>query len=125
MFVVVKPSMSWWRRQRAAGPAAGWCGEYRWEAYLARGPVSYGLHPGTLYKGAGRIVRLTLYAPIPGTRLWQRVAAYNRGWVCGRRAHLGAIRQIVAELEPPAARGGPQRPPRGGAAAAWRPANGQ
>lgn len=90
--------MSWWSARRAAGPAEGRCGEYRWEAYLAMGPVSYGLHPRTLYKGAGRIVRLVVYAPVGGN-VWRKVASFHRGWLCGRREYLGVIRQIVSELE--------------------------
>lgn len=97
--MVVNPAMSWWSARPAAGPAEGRAGEYRWEAYLARGPVSYGLNPATLYKGYGRIIRLVLYAPVAGTGLWQKVAAFHRCWLYGRREHLAIIRQIVGELE--------------------------
>ncbi|MFZ5815191.1 MAG: DUF7678 domain-containing protein [Bacillota bacterium] len=81
------------------GLVRGECGSYRWEARLARGPVSYGLHPSTLYKGEGRIARLVLYEPIPGTRLQRKVAAYDRGWQFGRQQHIHLLQRVVRYLE--------------------------
>ncbi len=96
--MVVGPSM-FCNRNHTAGPVTGRCGEFRWEAYLAGGPVSYGLHPGTLYKGPGRIVQLVVYIPIGQTGLWRKAAAFHRGWLFGRREHLALIRQVVGDLE--------------------------
>lgn len=81
------------------GVLRGECGAYRWEARLTRGPVSYGLDPGTLYKGAGRIVRLILYEAIPGTRLHRKVAAYDRGWQFGRQQYMKILQRVVHYLE--------------------------
>lgn len=81
------------------GIVRGECGGYQWEARLTRGPVSYGLDPQTLYKGAGRIARLVLYQGTPASRLPRKVAAFDRGWLFGRKAHLTAITRIVAYLE--------------------------
>lgn len=99
--MAVMPSMSWKGigiRPRAAGACGGTVEGYRWEAYLAREPVSYGLNPQTLYKGEGRIVRLELLAPVAG-RVWRRVAVYNRGWVFGRKAYLPVLARLVRELD--------------------------
>lgn len=81
------------------GAFSGVTGGLKWEAYLANGPVSYGLDPATLYKGRGRIVRLVLYAPVPGTTAWRKVASYHRGWVFGRTRHLPVLRTVVSRLE--------------------------
>lgn len=81
------------------GLMRGECGGYQWEVRLTRGPVSYGLNPSTLYKGAGRIARLVLYQPIPGTRACRKVAAFDRGWQFGRKEHLSAIQRVVRYLE--------------------------
>lgn len=72
---------------------------YQWEARMARGPVSYGLNPRTLYKGSGRIARLVLYEVIPGTRMRRKVATFDRGWHFGRKAHLAAVKRVVSYLE--------------------------
>mgnify|MGYP000002602815 CR=1 FL=1 len=81
------------------GLLRGECGAYRWEVRLTRGPVSYGIDPVTLYKGRGRVARLVLYAPIPGTRLMRKVAAFDRGWRFGRQEHLPILRRVVGYLE--------------------------
>ncbi|HEY3366037.1 MAG TPA: hypothetical protein VGK74_13350 [Symbiobacteriaceae bacterium] len=80
------------------GLISGELGRYRWEARLTRGPVSYGLDPGTLYKGAGRIARLVLYERIEGTGCSRKVAAFDRGWIFGRKSHLEVVRRVVAYL---------------------------
>lgn len=82
-----------------AGTRTGRLSGYRYEAHLARGPVSYGLDPRSLYKGWGRVVRLVLYRPVPGTTLWVRAAVYHRGWLRGRKAHLELVRRVVELLE--------------------------
>lgn len=81
------------------GLICGEIGHHRWEVRRARGPVSYGLNPQSLYKGAGRIVRLVLFAHIPGTGCWRKVAAFDRGWQFGRAEYLSAIRRVVRYLE--------------------------
>ncbi|MEW8979163.1 MAG: hypothetical protein AB2385_12220 [Symbiobacterium sp.] len=81
------------------GLLRGECGPYHWEVRLTRGPVSYGLDPVTLYKGRGRIARLVLYAPIPGTRLLRKVAAFDRGWLFGRRRYLAVVQRVVGYVE--------------------------
>lgn len=81
------------------GLMRGECGPYRWEANLARGPVSYGLDPKSLYKGAGRIKRLVLFAMIPGTGLTRKVAAFDRGWLFGRQQHIAVLTRLVGYLE--------------------------
>ena len=81
------------------GLVRGELGPYRWEARLTRGPVSYCLDPRTLYKGRGRIARLILWQQIPGTRLCRKVAAFDRGWLFGRKAHLTAIAKVVRYLD--------------------------
>ena len=81
------------------GLVRGESGGFRWEVRLARGPVSYGIDPETLYKGQGRVARLVLYAPVGGTGLHRKVAAFDRGWLFGRKEHLTVIRRIVAYLE--------------------------
>lgn len=82
------------------GVMRGECGRYRWEARMARGPVSYGLDPGTLYKGQGRIVRLVLYETLAGRAgAHRKVAAYDRGWQYGRKEHFGTIQSVVRYLE--------------------------
>lgn len=83
----------------AVGQLSGSLPGYRWEAYVARGPVSHGLDPRTLYKGQGRIVRLLLYAPLGPTGPWRKAAAYQRGWLFGRKQHLSAIRDVVKRLD--------------------------
>lgn len=81
------------------GIMAGEVGGYRWEARLARGPVSYGLDPETLYKGKGRVARLVLFEQVAGCRAGRKVAAFDRGWLFGRREHLSLIGRIVGYLE--------------------------
>lgn len=81
------------------GMMRGECGRFHWEARLARGPVSYGLHPDTLYKGDGRIVRLVLYEALSGNGAVRKVAAYDRGWLHGRKEHLAVIQRVVRYLE--------------------------
>lgn len=81
------------------GVMRGECGRYRWEVRLTRGPVSYGLNPATLYKGAGRIARLVLYEPLTDARTDRKVAAFDRGWLFGRREHLSVIERVVRYLE--------------------------
>lgn len=100
--MAVIPSMSWngvVLQQRQGGRVSGIIDDYRWEAYVAREPVSYGLNPQNLYKGRGRVVRLVLFVPVIGGRLWRKVASYNRGWLFGRKAHLRLLARVVAELE--------------------------
>lgn len=82
------------------GLLRGACGAYQWEARLTRGPVSYGLDPRTLYKGGGRIARLILYEAIPGSALQRKVAAYDRGWLFGRKVYLPILYRVVDYLEP-------------------------
>lgn len=96
--------VSWWKAASVSVPVRtghveGQWGNYRWEAFLARAPVSYGLDSVSLYKKGGRIVRLALYARLPGTRLWRKVAAYHRGWLFGRKRYLAVIRQVVSQIE--------------------------
>lgn len=81
------------------GLMEGEFGPYRWEARLARAPVSYGLNPESLYKGYGRVARLVLYESLPGTHLAHKVAAFDKGWLFGRRAHSSAISRVVRYLE--------------------------
>lgn len=81
------------------GLVRGEFGRYRWEVRLARGPVSYGLDPATLYKGPGRIARLVLYERIDGTGCCRKAAAFDRGWQFGRKEHLAAIARVVRYLE--------------------------
>jgi len=81
------------------GVLRGECGPYHWEARLARGPVSYGLDPATLYKGPGRVARLVLYEQIAGTHVKRKVAAFDRGWLFGRKEHLTTLRRVVSYLE--------------------------
>lgn len=80
------------------GVLRGEWGRYRWEARLARGPVSYGIDPYTLYKGRGRIARLVLYEN-EGGRPARKVAAFDRGWLFGRKEHLPAVERVVSYLE--------------------------
>jgi hypothetical protein len=80
------------------GVMRGECGHYRWEARMARGPVSYGLDPQTLYKGSGRIVRLVLFEALASSAA-RKVAAYDRGWQYGRKEHFTAIQRVVRYLE--------------------------
>jgi hypothetical protein len=81
------------------GLLRGEIGSYCWEARLARGPVSFGLDPETLYKGRGRIARLILYRRMGQTGCTRKVAAFDRGWRFGRKAHLPLLARIVAYLE--------------------------
>ncbi|MCL5039354.1 MAG: hypothetical protein M1299_05960 [Firmicutes bacterium] len=89
------------------GLVTGEAGSFLWEARLARRPVSYGLDSITLYKGSGRIVQLALYEkmradPADGGIYHvthRKVAAYNAGWLYGRKRHLAIIRRIVNFLE--------------------------
>jgi hypothetical protein len=81
------------------GIIRGEYGPYRWEVRMARGPVSYGLDPRTLYKGAGRIARLVLYQPMGTSGVYRKVAAFDRGWLFGRSRHLAAITRVVGYLE--------------------------
>ncbi|HYF96355.1 MAG TPA: hypothetical protein VD969_29460 [Symbiobacteriaceae bacterium] len=81
------------------GIMRGECGRYRWEARMARGPVSYGLDPATLYKGPGRIVRLVLYEELSRSGAGHKVAAFDRGWLYGRKEHLAIVQRVVRYLE--------------------------
>lgn len=81
------------------GLVKGECGQYHWEARLARGKVSYGLDPETLYKGQGRIARLVLYEKIPGTSLHRKVAAYDKGWQFGRRHYMRVLQSVAQYLD--------------------------
>lgn len=81
------------------GTVRGRSGEFAFEARLARAEVSYGLDPETLYKGFGRVVRLVLYRPVDDTGVEVKVAAFDRGWLYGRKRHLQTIRRIVSYLE--------------------------
>lgn len=81
------------------GILEGEFGSYWWEARLARAPVSYGLNPNTLYKGQGRVARFVLYEKLPGTRLKHKVAAFDAGWLFGRRAYIAVVERIVRYLE--------------------------
>lgn len=81
------------------GVIRGECGDFRWEVRMARGPVSYGLNPETLYKGSGRIARLVLYEPVVDTRTARKVAAFERGWLFGRKEYLATIQRVVRYLE--------------------------
>ena len=78
----------------------GRIGGFRYEARLARAPVSYGLNPRSLYKGQGRITALSLFAPHPGTSLERRVARYAGGWIFGRQHHLALLAKLVSRLDP-------------------------
>lgn len=84
---------------RSDGMLRGRSGEFSFEARLARAEVSYGLDPETLYKGYGRVVRLVLYRPVGPAGIELKVAAFDRGWLYGRKRHLQAIRRIVSYLE--------------------------
>lgn len=81
------------------GLMRGRCGRFQWEARMARGPVSYGLDPATLYKGSGRIVRLVIYEPLGARSGGRKVAAYDRNWLFGRKEHLSVIERVVRYLE--------------------------
>lgn len=81
------------------GLLRGRLGPYEWEARITRGPVSYGLDPRTLYKGTGRIARLVLWQRIPGTNLFRKAAAFDKGWLFGRKAHLAAVERVVQYLD--------------------------
>lgn len=81
------------------GLMRGRCGRYRWEARMARGPVSYGLDPATLYKGYGRIVRLVLYETQGSREAGRKVAAFDKTWLFGRKEHLSTIERVVKYLE--------------------------
>ncbi|MDB4894259.1 MAG: hypothetical protein JWN15_521 [Firmicutes bacterium] len=81
------------------GVMRGELGQYHWEVRMVRGPVSYGLDPQTLYKGAGRIARLVLYEQISATCAGRKVAAFDRGWLFGRKEHLALIERLVRYLE--------------------------
>lgn len=80
------------------GVLRGEVGRYRWEARMARGPVSYGLDPQTLYKGPGRIARFVLYETLTGSAR-RKVAAFDRGWQFGRKEFLPVIERVVRYLE--------------------------
>lgn len=81
------------------GVVSGEIGRYLWEARLTRGPVSYGLDPATLYKGGGRIARLVLYERIADHHGRRKVAAFDKGWLFGRKEHLSVIERVVRYLE--------------------------
>ncbi len=81
------------------GLMRGEVGRLHFEVRLTRGPVSYGIDPSTLYKGYGRIARLVLYEPVPGTGVHRKLALFDRGWAYGRKQHLAALRPLVAFLE--------------------------
>lgn len=81
------------------GLLRGEAGPFHWEARLARGPVSYGLNPRTLYKGGGRVARLVLYRQVGETACTRKVAAFDGGWQFGRKAYLALLARIVAFLE--------------------------
>ncbi|MGE5675084.1 MAG: hypothetical protein ACM3XM_14610 [Mycobacterium leprae] len=80
------------------GMVRGEFGGYRWEARLTRGPVSYGLDPASLYKGYGQVARLVLHQRIGGSQSYRKVAAFDHGWLFGRKEHLAAIRRVVHYL---------------------------
>jgi hypothetical protein len=81
------------------GLMRGELGRFRWEARMTRGPVSYGLDPQTLYKGSGRIARLVVYETLAGAGVSRKVAAFDRGWLFGRKDHLSVIQRLVRYLE--------------------------
>jgi hypothetical protein len=81
------------------GLVRGECGRYHWEARLARGKVSYGLDPDTLYKGHGRIARLVLYETIHGTHVQRKVAAYDMGWQFGRQQYIRILQHVARYLD--------------------------
>jgi len=81
------------------GVLRGEVGRLHFEARLTRGPVSYGIDPATLYKGYGRIARLVLYEPVPGTGVYRKLAVFDRGWAFGRKQSLSAVSRLVAYLE--------------------------
>jgi hypothetical protein len=80
------------------GLMRGEAGRYQWEARMARGPVSYGLDPASLYKGHGRIVRLVVYEQL-ARGASRKVAAFDRNWLFGRKEHLSVIERVVRYLE--------------------------
>lgn len=73
-------------------------GSLSWEARLTSLPVSYGLNPRTLLKGRGRVARLVIYQHLGRPQVPHKLAVYDRGWLFGRKRHLGEIERIVAEL---------------------------
>lgn len=81
------------------GILKGFVGDYLFEARLARGAVSYGLDPDSLYKGHGRIIRLTLHRCLVHQDVTLKVAAFDHGWLYGRKDHLNTVRRIVDYLE--------------------------
>ncbi|MCL5046816.1 MAG: hypothetical protein M1598_08550 [Actinobacteria bacterium] len=95
----------WWFQPRITaasrrdGLVAGEIGSYSWEARIGRGSLSYGINPGTLYKGDGRVARLVLYRRVGTVGLRRKIAAYDRGWLFGRRNNLEVIRKLVEYLE--------------------------
>lgn len=74
----------------------GRVGSIWFEVELTSAPVSYGLNAKTLYKGGGRIARLSLWRERRGCK--ERLALYAHGWRYGRKKHLGAVRQVVRHL---------------------------
>ena len=84
---------------RRDGLVAGEVGSYSWEARIGRGPLSYGINPETLYKGEGRVARLVLYRRVGAAGLRRKIAAYDRGWLFGRKYNLEIIRRLVEYLE--------------------------
>ncbi len=78
---------------------SGQLGDYRFEVRLTRDPVSYGLDPHSLYKGKGRVARLTLYRSLGPTGLNRKVAHFDGGWHFGRKSHLRVIARLVRLLE--------------------------
>lgn len=75
---------------------SGRVGSIFYEVELSRAPVSYGLNVRTLYKGGGRISRLSLWREKRGCK--ERLALYARGWRYGRKKHLGAVLKVVRHL---------------------------
>lgn len=93
------PSVQLTRLGARDGIMEGEYGRFAWEARLARGPVSYGLNPQTLYKGSGRVARFVLYEVLPGTRVKQKVAAFDKGWLFGRRTYAQVVGSVIRYLE--------------------------
>lgn len=81
------------------GTLHGHCGDWLFEARLARDEVSYGIDPETLYKGYGRVVRLIVYRSIGRDAVEIKVAAFDHGWLFGRKKHMHTLRRIVDYLE--------------------------
>lgn len=79
----------------------GEIGRYRFSAQVLQKGLHDGLNPLNLYKGGGRIISLYLYENHQG--IYIKVAAYQRGWLFGRKKHEALLRRLVNYLEEPAA----------------------